>query len=161
MPNSGLTNAERFWRNVRNGGADECWPWKLAPLRHGYGTFTTKQPREYFRPSRFAWTTKNGPIPEGLNVLHSCDNPPCCNPNHLFLGTQLDNVKDMTAKGRRVDHMGEAHGRAKLTNAEVTEIRRRARAGETVVSLASAFGMGTSTISAIKNGSAWRHLQCQ
>lgn len=75
-----------------------CWMW-TGGIVHGYGCWEVDGRRE--RAHRWAWELFVGPIPEGMHVLHRCDNPPCVNPNHLFLGTQTDNVQDMDAKGRR------------------------------------------------------------
>ena len=73
----------------------ECWEWRGLRDKHGYGR---KGP--YKTTHRLAWEWANGPVPAGMCVLHRCDNPPCCNPDHLFLGTQADNLADMVAKGR-------------------------------------------------------------
>jgi hypothetical protein len=87
-----------FWRKVKIGSDDECWPWTQSKTWFGHG-------RVWFRDKawvahRVAWVRSVGEIPDGLLVLHSCDNPPCCNPAHLFLGTNADNTHDMQAKGR-------------------------------------------------------------
>ena len=96
--------AERFWAFVdTSAGPEACWPW-TGGLRKGYGAFGVRKDL-VVQAHRFAWELTYGPIPEGLNVLHHCDNPPCCNafhPEHLFLGTLSDNTLDMHAKGR--DH---------------------------------------------------------
>lgn len=90
--------ADRFWPRVdTSGGPDACWEWTRGRDPHGYGRFATPNSDLAHRAS---WELHNGPIPAGLNVLHHCDNPPCVNPRHLFLGTQKDNVDDMVAKGR-------------------------------------------------------------
>lgn len=97
----------RFWSKVLRGDPKECWPWTGGNGRNGrpskkdganYGYYNWG-PKNY-PASRFAWKATYGEPAEGLFVLHKCDNPPCCNPTHLFLGTPLDNVKDMVAKGR-------------------------------------------------------------
>lgn len=82
-----------FWSRVDVRGPDECWPWMNAKTPNGYGTV-------YFGgrmvgAHRVSWELTHGPIPDGLFVLHHCDNPPCCNPAHLFTGTHTDNVRDM------------------------------------------------------------------
>ncbi len=80
-------------------GEDECWPWLGGLDDKGYGLIGSA-PNGEVRSHRAAWVHFNGPIPEGRNVLHRCDNRPCCNPRHLFIGTQMDNIDDMIAKGR-------------------------------------------------------------
>lgn len=93
---------ERFWSRVKRG--DGCWEWQGGSNQYGYGLFTrrgcdTKVTRV---ASRISWELAHGPIPQGMVVCHKCDNPPCVNPDHLFIGTHLDNMRDMVAKGRSV-----------------------------------------------------------
>lgn len=89
----------RFWPRLdQSGGPEACWPWTGSRTRTGYGKCSVDG--RHVAAHRLAWQLTNGPIPDGLHVLHRCDNPPCCNPGHLFLGTHTDNVRDMLAKGR-------------------------------------------------------------
>jgi len=89
-----------FWDNVdRSGGPEACWPWMRAVGGKGYGNVPDGVGRT-LRSSRVAWELTHGPIADGLFVLHRCDNRPCCNPAHLFLGTAGDNIRDCVAKGR-------------------------------------------------------------
>jgi len=99
----------RFWSKVdRSGGPDACWPWTAARFGpESYGAFWKAGKGTNEGAHRRAWEAANGPIPDDLCVLHRCDNRPCCNPAHLFLGTYLDNVRDMIAKGR--DSRGDDH----------------------------------------------------
>lgn len=93
------TETERFWSKVRRGRADECWPWQATDIR-GYGRFMTDDRRWMFA-HRFAYHLATGePMVESDVIMHSCDNPPCCNPRHLRRGTALENTRDMLAKGR-------------------------------------------------------------
>lgn len=99
LPDFTPEQVTRFWSRVdRSGGERSCWPWIGYRDKWGYGGFTR------FRKllaHRVAWTIANGPIPDDMLVLHHCDNPPCCNPGHLFVGTHQDNMDDMAKKGRR------------------------------------------------------------
>jgi hypothetical protein len=91
---------ERFWEKVRK--SDQCWEWIASKTRNGYGFFHRggRVDRKPIRAHRLSWELHNGPIPDGLWVLHKCDNPCCVRPDHLFIGTRSDNMKDCAAKGR-------------------------------------------------------------
>ena len=141
--------ANRFWSKVSVRGADECWPWMTALNEHGYGVFNVDGRIE--RAQRVAYYLTYGYWPE--NGLHRCDNPPCCNPAHVFDGTKADNMTDMVAKGR------ESRPWAKLTEAEVKDIRTRVRNGETQRTLALAYGLNGSTVSEIVNRKTYKHIE--
>lgn len=101
------------------------------------------------------WEIVNGPIPKGLLVCHHCDDPKCCNPSHLFLGTVKDNYDDMVSKNRRVI----VYGSAILTEKQVVEIREKSATGNfSRQEMAKEYGVDTSTITDIVNGRAWKHL---
>ena len=128
-----------------------CWLWTANCVR-GYGRIKVEGRSR--QAHRISWELNVGAIPEGMNVLHRCDTPPCVNPGHLFLGTAMDNIHDMIGKGRaRI--RGEQSGRAKLTKAQVAEIRTRLKAGETQVSVAADLGVVPQTITHIHLGSTW------
>lgn len=151
-------DAARFWSKVdRSAGPDACWPWTGA-THQGYGWFRLRD--ESVAASRFAWSLVNGPIPDGLYVCHSCDNRPCCNPAHLWLGTHADNVRDMFAKGRQtqVHAHGEAIACARLSEEDVVAIRARHAAGESKRSLGFAYGVHRRTIQDLLRGHTWRHV---
>lgn len=142
---------DRFWDRVdRSGG---CWIWTKGRSKHGYGELRLLG--KHHLAHRVAWELANGvPIPDGLDVLHKCDNPPCCNPSHLFVGTHADNVADMVAKGRSAS--GEQHSQARLTWDEVRELRRRVSNGEDLRDVAKSYGLGTNHARKIVDGELWR-----
>lgn len=146
----------RFWSGVKIGAADDCWPWTRTRTPQGYGAF--KHQGQGYRSHRFAWILTYGAIPEDLQVCHHCDNPPCCNPKHLFLGTQVDNMADMERKGRAVRHPGSINGSSKLTEPQVAEILEAAGSQQ---SIADRYGVSQGLISQIKRGVAWKHFQAQ
>lgn len=139
----------------RSGGLNACWPWTGARSSRGYGTLYAMGTT--LAAHRVAFEVATGESPGNLFVLHRCDNPPCCNPAHLFLGTHDDNMRDRDAKGRKVPARGEASGHAKLTEAEVLEIRRRAP-GESARSLAEAFRVSRQAVRHVIVRRTWRHI---
>lgn len=150
--------ANLFWSKVLIRGADDCWEWSAFRNPKGYGMFRLRTGRgtPMALSHRVAWMAKNGPIPDGKLVLHHCDNRACCNPSHLFIGTQADNIADMLAKGRGVFVSGERHGMAKLTSAEVAEIKSRYLAGGvSQQSLADEFGVCQTAVSSLIRGRSW------
>lgn len=100
------TIQERFWPKVKISESGKCWEWQASRLRSGYGMIGSGGRGRPLLAHRVAWEIANGAIPEGMVVCHKCDNPACCNPAHLFVGAQSDNVRDMISKGR--DCRGEA-----------------------------------------------------
>lgn len=160
----GLVNEieTRFWAKVDVRGPDECWPW-LASTARGYGQFGLGD-GTLTRAHRYAWSLANGPVPEGLWVLHSCDNRPCCNAAHLFVGTRQANVDDMCSKRRHWAHKGMSgnqgirNGRAKLVDADVLRIRERFARGESQSRIALDFPVGRIKIGHIVRRESWTHL---
>ena len=140
-----------FWQKVdRSGGDDACWEW-LAGTRGGYGLMRWRG--KTTSAHRVSWELAHGSIPDGLDVLHSCDNPRCVYPAHLFLGTHQDNMVDMLRKGRGNKPSGEKNGNSKLTDAQVAEIRRRyAAGGITQTQLGAEFDVAHTNIGYIVRG---------
>lgn len=133
----------------KSGGPDACWPWMAARTTHGYGSFHKDGTRRLAH--REAYELENGVLPDGTQVLHSCDNPPCCNPAHLFLGTYRDNVHDMKAKGR-IAH-SERHGQVIYSDQTVREALALYRAGGiSKRGVAREFGMSAAHFRRITNG---------
>ena len=141
----------RFWALVNRSEAKGCWPFTGYVASHGYGQFSYGDVR--VRAHRFSWLMSRGPIPEGYNVCHHCDNPRCVNPNHLFLGLQRDNMHDAVRKGRK-----RAWGLQKLNADQVREIRALCAAGALQRDVAARFGIARNTVSGIVNRKSWAHL---
>lgn len=138
---------DRFWSKVRIGGEDECWLWMAGRTSLGYGYFSIDGSHRYAHRMVFELYHSN---PGGLNVLHRCDNPPCVNPGHLFLGTHADNAADREAKGRGRQLFGERHPNAFLEDQDVAEMRRLWSSGEsTQPEIAYKFGVSQSHVSKI------------
>lgn len=131
-----------------------CIEWNGSFFENGYGKF--RMWPKTVKAHRFAWELKNGPIQNGFLVCHQCDNSSCVNPDHLFLGTHLDNMVDMDTKGRRIIIRGEGHGKAKLTKDSVVEIRMRLACGESYQKIADDFGVSQTLILKIKTGERWK-----
>jgi len=150
---------ERFESKVdRSGGPDACHPWTKGTYPNGYGHFYVDGTLST-TSSRFALSVKLGrPLRADEEACHTCDNPPCCNPSHLFEGSLSDNAKDMVAKGRHVapDTKGENNGMAKLTAALVVSIRESHAAGRMIKHLAEEHALGLSTVGHIVTGRTWR-----
>jgi hypothetical protein len=149
----------RFWARVDCQGTDACWTWTGAITQRGYGA--TSWRGRYIAAHRVAWLVTAGPIPDGLYVCHRCDNPPCCNPSHLFLGTHEDNMADRAAKGRNalIARPGATNGRARLTADDVTEMRRLHRQlGLNFVQLGRRYGIHKSHARQVIRGERWSGL---
>jgi len=144
----------RFWSKIQVGSDTDCWPWKGGANDQGYGR--VKIDGILVSPHRLAYELVIGPIPEsadyhGTVVRHRCDNPARCNPKHLRIGTQQDNVRDMDERGRR---KWSKHG-AKITEEQALKIREDPRASRVI---AKEYGIGRTQVQRIKNGQRWRDL---
>jgi hypothetical protein len=177
----------RFWSKVNKRGPvpshapelGECWVWTRGKAA-GYGSLSGPGGSKTLYAHRLAFELAAGPIEGGLFVLHKCDNRACCRPDHLFLGTQRDNIRDCSVKGRLGSQIhperlarglkngaytksenlprGSGHGMSKLTDESVAAIRAALQTGETGRSIAARFGVSAATISWIKVGRGWAHL---
>ena len=146
-----------------------CWIWTASCTANGYGQIRFNQKQTYSH--RVSWILHNGEIPDGLNVLHKCDVRCCINPDHLFLGTQLENIKDMIAKGRgnhgwkagkpsynkgkKSVTAKEKHWKAKVTEKDVSEIRSRYLAGEAQKKIGFDYGIKQAQVSRIVRNLNW------
>lgn len=143
----------RFWAKVEKRGPTDCWPWIGGRFSRGYGNFWAGgRARGAHRVSHVIST---GVDPGDLFVCHRCDNPPCVNPAHLFVGTVADNNADKAAKGRSVPQVGERNNSAKLTTAQVAEIRGMQHGELPQASIAHMYGVSISTVSMIWSGRRW------
>ncbi len=150
---SKIINEEFFAERSTPEPATGCLCWTRHINQGGYGTFKHKGKQRMAH--RAMWEHKNGPIPEGMVVCHSCDNRRCIHPEHLFLGTTQDNVDDKMAKGRFISNLGERSGTSKLTDEQIAAIRIDTRPQRVI---ARDFGVSQSNVSLIKAGSTWGHL---
>ncbi len=148
---------DRFWSKVDRRGPDECWPWLAHRKASGYGQFVLRN-GEYPTASRVALALTVGPLAAGVVACHTCDNPPCCNPAHLFPGTQADNTSDSVSKGRANRAHGPATGSARLTEDQVAEIRAEPHHYGLTAMLARRYGVSATTIRKIRRGEKWGHL---
>lgn len=147
---SGRRNTvEDVWRRIDQRDADECWPFIGAVNTNGYGQISLNGKQRLVHRAVFEEST--GMDPGDLLVCHACDNPRCCNPAHLFLGTSADNMSDASAKGR-------LPGSPKLTSSEVREIRRIAATGVSYYRLGKLFGVSDDNISHIVRRISWRSV---
>lgn len=149
---------ERFWSKIKFAGPDECWEWQKGVTKKGYGDFRINTVR--YRTHRFIFIKLFGDLPRNIMVCHSCDNPKCCNPNHLFAGTSQDNVDDRDRKGRTKvpGFYGSKHGSSKITEADVIAIRKRRDNGERYVSIAKDYKVGRHMIRLIALRKWWKQV---
>ncbi len=152
---------KRFWQKVTLGGPSDCWEWHGSTGRGGYGQISVDGKLQ--QAHRFSWELANGrAVPLNRMICHRCDNPPCVNPAHLFVGATIDNVRDMIRKSRnsRPPHRrGELHHKAKLTSDQVRAIRAQHERGSTThgaAALARRYGVSGAAIGYIVRGEHWK-----
>lgn len=149
---------ERFWKYVGKGDPNQCWEWSGYRSKLGYGRFTRVGKAGTQMAHRLAYELVNGPLPSHLFACHKCDNPPCCNPNHLFAGTAADNLHDAINKGRwkkPKPTRGTDSKKAKLTPEDVAKIFTSKLSTK---DLAKLFGVTTTAIYWIRTGKNWSWL---
>ncbi|HNZ67149.1 MAG TPA: HNH endonuclease signature motif containing protein [Planctomycetota bacterium] len=150
-------NIKNFWKKVDKKGEDECWEWTACKNKYNYGQFQINY--KMYLSHRISWILENGDIPENYCICHSCDNPLCCNPNHLFLGTHKDNIADRDKKGRQAIRNGIKNGRHILTEKEVLEIRQKYIPYKySQQKLADEYGVCNQLVSCIINNKIWKHI---
>ena len=144
------TIKKRFWSYVTK--TSGCWVWN-GGLSGGYGGFRVGE-KEH-RAHRLSFEMSKGKIPDGMCVCHTCDNPACVRPAHLFIGTHLENARDRVSKGRNRNQDGEKNNKAKLTEEKVRLIRSLYEKGYNQKMLASQFGVGQDNVSRVVNHKIW------
>jgi len=152
----------RFVSRIVIGDPSKCWEWSAGCFSNGYGQFRVGKKK--VRAHRAYYEAVIGPVPDGLILLHSCDNPRCCNPNHLSVGTHADNARDREEKGRGSHNgtslPGESNPSAKLRTDDVVMIKSSIASGDRLDLIATRTGMSLSQIRNIASGKCWGNVQC-
>lgn len=156
-----ITLLERFERKIFFASPDGCWYWTAGVNTGGYGRIFIKKiggKKERMLAHRLSFLLYKGEISQGLLVCHSCDNPLCVNPDHLFLGTQLDNVRDRDNKGRRPAPIGSKNNSAKINEYDVLEIRNMRSQKISYKEISDRYGLSVVTIKNICSNRTWKHV---
>jgi hypothetical protein len=147
---------ELFWSKVNILGLDECWEWTASLKSNGYGSFRSGPDHGLSSGAhRVAYELTHGEIASGLHVLHSCDHRKCCNPKHLYLGTNQDNVDDKVRKNRQSHTIGMTNGMARLTEVQVKSIKSDPRS---LREIAKDYEVSHVQIGYIRRGIQWGHI---
>lgn len=157
FPMSHKSITDRFWSKVKlplSIGNNQCWNWQASDNKAGYGTFRFNG--KICKAHRVAYELSVGPIPKGLDVLHSCDNPPCVNPSHLRPGTHQNNMQDREQRHRGNHACGERQNLAKLTEDQVRYIRT---SNKNTVELGKELGVADVTIGNVRKARTWKHVR--
>ena len=147
---------ERFWSKVNKDTESGCWEWKASTTIGGYGSFSD-QNRKSISAHRYSYEFHYGGIPEGMHVMHKCDNPKCVKPDHLSVGTHLDNMRDKKNKNRQVK--GSLAGMSKLTEEQVKNIKIKLLSGVKQSDIAKEFQTHKTNISYISREITWTHVK--
>ena len=157
---------ERFWSRVNKGAPDQCWPWRGWRSKKGYGQFSFQHVGKHYT-HRLAVILSGRNTPAGMIVMHACDNPPCCNPAHLRIATNADNLADMRAKGRGSTRRGPSYlsnprraspNVTKLKKSDIATIRCLVAQGIVQREIAAQFGVGQTINSQMSRRKIWRHV---
>jgi len=146
----------RFWSKVKMGKLNECWEWQGAVASNGYGNLKKSFSNNSINSHRISWELHKGKIPKELHVLHKCDNKLCVNPNHLYLGTNKDNMRDKAERNFNIK--GEKNHSAKYTNKDILKIRGLYKNGVKQIDIAKIFNTKQGAISDIVNRKVWKHI---
>lgn len=145
----------KIWSRIKVGQKDQCWEWDRSANRARYPSVRCQAMQSNVKPHRVVYALLHGVTDAEMVVCHSCDNPMCCNPYHLFLGTQKENVADMHAKGRRHCNYGKRHHLNKFSEEVVRKIADDPRGAPTI---AKEYGVSVSQVYRIRHREQWQHL---
>jgi hypothetical protein len=155
-PNHLLNRSDYFESLIFKNPENDCWEWR-GEIKGGYGTFNIKRKPKLVH--RIMYERYKGKIPPKINVCHSCDNPSCVNPDHLWLGSQMENVTDMMQKGRGNKARGVEHHNCKITEQEVRDIKKMYNEGIKMTVIHRSLNVPYKTVQHICYGSSWRHVK--